>query len=143
MSTVGVTAKAGVMETSRASLWAGWIITILVILFLAFDGITKLIKAPHVLSAMADLVFPVGTIVGIGAVLLVCTLLYAIPQTSVLGALLLTAYLGGAVAVQVRVGHPVFECSFPIIFGVLVWLGIYLREPRLMALVPIKTQQYN
>ena len=126
---------------SKAALWAGWIITVVVVLFLAFDGITKVIKDSHVLSAMADLVFPVSTIVAIGAVLLVCTLLYAIPRTSVLGAILLTAHLGGAVAVQVRVGHPVFESSFPIIFGVLVWLGIYLREPRLRVLVPIRTQQ--
>lgn len=126
---------------SKTAFWAGWIITILVVLFLAFDGITKVIKDPHVLSAMADLVFPVSTIVAIGAVLLVCTLLYAIPQTSVLGAILLTAHLGGAVAVQVRVGHPLFQSFFPIIFGVLVWLGIYLREPRLRALVPFRTQQ--
>ncbi len=141
MNTVGASARANVIKASKASLWAGWIITTLVVLFLAFDGITKVIKDPHVLSAMADLVFPVSTIVAIGAVLLVCTLLYAIPQTSVLGALLLTAHLGGAVAVQVRVGHPLFESSFPIIFGVLVWLGIYLREPRLRALVPIRTHQ--
>lgn len=86
-------------------------------------------------------IFPVSTIVAIGAVLLVCTLLYVIPQTSVLGAILLTAHLGGAVAVQVRVGHPLFESSFPIIFGVLVWLGVYLREPRLRAFVPLRTQQ--
>lgn len=128
---------------SKAGLWTGRIITILVVLFLAFDGITKVIKAPQVLNAMADLAFPVSTIVAIGAVLLVCTLLYAIPQTSVLGAILLTAHLGGAVAVQVRVGHPLFESSFPIVFGVLVWLGIYLREPRLRALVPLRTQQQN
>ena len=126
---------------SKTAFWTGWIITILVVLFLAFDGITKVIKDPHVLSAMADLVFPVSTIVAIGAVLLICTLLYAIPQTSVLGAIFLTAHLGGAVAVQVRVGHPLFESSFPIIFGILVWLGIYLREPRLRALVPFGTQQ--
>ena len=126
---------------SKTAFWAGWIISILVVLFLAFDGITKVIKDPHVLSAMADLVFPVSTIVAIGAVLLICTLLYAIPQTSVLGAIFLTAHLGGAVAVQVRVGHPLFESSFPIIFGILVWLGIYLREPRLRALVPFRTQQ--
>ena len=126
---------------SKTAFWAGWIISILVVLFLAFDGITKVIKDPHVLSAMADLVFPVSTIVAIGAVLLICTLLYALPQTSVRGAIVLTAHLGGAVAVQVRVGHPLFESSFPIIFGILVWLGIYLREPRLRALVPFRTQQ--
>ena len=136
-----VTSHSVVNAPSKGALWTGRVITILVVLFLAFDGVTKVIKDPHVLSAMADLVFPVSTIVAIGAVLLVCTLLYAIPQTSVLGAILLTAHLGGAVAVQVRVGHLLFESSFPIIFGVLVWLGIYLREPRLRALVPLRTQQ--
>lgn len=139
MNTVAMGANTD-RKTSKSSVWAGWIITTLVVLFLTFDGITKVIKAPQVLNAMADLAFPVSTIVAIGAVLLVCTLLYAIPQTSVLGAILLTAHLGGAVAVQVRVGHPLFESSFPIIFGVLVWLGIYLREPRLRALVPLRTQ---
>jgi len=134
------TSLSAVNAPSKGAIWTGRVITTLVVLFLAFDGITKVIKDPHVLSAMADLVFPVSTIVAIGAVLLVCTLLYAIPQTSVLGAILLTAHLGGAVAVQVRVGHPLFESSFPIIFGVLVWLGVYLREPRLRALVPLRTQ---
>jgi DoxX-like protein len=140
MNTVA-TAAGTDSKPSKSALWAGWIITILVVLFLAFDGITKVLKDPHVLSAMADLVFPVSTIAAIGAVILVCTLLDAIPRTSVLGAILLTAHLGGAVAVQVRVAHPLFEASFPIIFGVLIWLGIYLREPRLRALVPIRTQQ--
>lgn len=137
------TSPSAVHAPSKVALWTGRVITILVVLFLAFDGITKVIKAPQVLNAMADLAFPVSTIVAIGAVLLVCTLLYAIPQTSVLGAILLTAHLGGAVAVQVRVSHPLFESSFPIIFGVLAWLGVYLREPRLRALVPLRTQQQN
>jgi hypothetical protein len=140
MNTVA-TAVSTARQVSKPSVWAGWVISILAVLFLAFDGATKLIKDPHVLSAMADLVFPEQTIVAIGAEILMATVLYAIPRTSVLGALLLTAHLGGAVAVQVRVAHPLFETSFPIIFGVLIWLGIYLREPRLRALVPIKTRE--
>jgi DoxX-like protein len=114
---------------SKATLWAGRAITAIVALFLGFDGVTKLIRDPHVLSAMADLAFPERAIIAIGAVILVCTLLFLIPSTSMLGAILLTAHLGGAVAVQVRAGHPVFECVFPIIFGVLLWLGLSLRDP--------------
>jgi hypothetical protein len=125
---------------SKATLWAGRAITTIVALFLGFDGATKIIRDPHVLSAMADLAFPERAIVGIGAVILVCTLLFVIPRTSMLGAILLTAHLGGGVAVQVRAGHPVFQCVFPIIFGVLMWVGMYLRDPRLRALLPLRTQ---
>ena len=125
---------------SKATLWTGRAITAIVALFLGFDGVTKVIRDPHVLSAMADLAFPERAIVAIGAVILLCTLLFLIPSTSVLGALLLTAHLGGAVAIQVRADHPVFECVFPIIFGALMWLGIYLRDPRLRALLPLHTQ---
>jgi hypothetical protein len=93
-------------------------------LFLLFDGITKVMKVKAVLDASAQLGYPVSTIVGIGITLLVCTAFYVVPQTSVLGAILLTAYLGGAVATQVRVGRPMFEMLFPIIFfGVLMWAG--------------------
>jgi hypothetical protein len=125
---------------SKATLWSGRAITAIVALFLGFDGATKVIRDPHVLSAMADLAFPERAIVAIGVVILACTVLFLIPSTSILGAVLLTAHLGGAVATQVRAGHPVFECVFPIIFGVLLWLGLYLRDPRLRALLPLRTQ---
>jgi len=110
----------------------------LVVLFCAFDGITKVLKDPHVLSASADLGYSVGSIVLIGALLLASTALYAIPRTAILGAILLTGYLGGAVASNVRVGHPVFECVFPVILGMLAWGGIFVREPRLGELVPFR-----
>jgi hypothetical protein len=71
-------------------------------------------------------------------VLLACTLLYVIPRTAILGAILLTGYLGGAVASNVRAGHPVFQCVFPVIFGVLVWAGLFLRDAALRDLVPLR-----
>jgi sorbitol-specific phosphotransferase system component IIC len=124
--------------TSSPAMWTGRIISALVVLFLAFDGIIKVIKDPRVISASADLGYSTSSIVGIGAVLLGCTLLYVIPRTAILGAILLTGYLGGAVASNVRVGHPVFQCIFPVIFGVLVWAGLFLRDAALRDLVPLR-----
>ncbi len=124
---------------SKGRLWAGRIISGLVVLFLLFDGITKLMKVAPVLEASAHLGYPVSTIVGIGITALVCTVVYAIPQTSVLGAILLTGYLGGAVASNVRIANPMFNTLFPIVFAALVWAGIFLREDRLRALIPLRT----
>lgn len=125
---------------SKKALWAGRIISALPILFLLFDASMKLIKAAPVVEGTVKLGYPESTIVPIGAVLLVCTLLYAIPQTSVLGAMLLTGYLGGAVATHVRVGDPLFtHVLFPVYMGILVWLGLYLREAHLRALAPLRT----
>jgi hypothetical protein len=98
----------------------------------------KLIKERHVLQSAAQLGYSTESMVAIGTLLLACTLVYVIPRTAVLGALLLTAYLGGAVATQVRVGNPLFECIFPVIFGVLVWAGLFLREPHLSTLIPVR-----
>jgi hypothetical protein len=114
---------AQAVPASKGRLWTGRIISALVVLFLLFDGVTKVMRVRAVLDASAQLGYPVSTIVGIGITLLVCTAFYVIPQTSVLGAILLTAYLGGAVATQVRVGNPMFETLFPIIFGALLWQG--------------------
>jgi DoxX-like family len=126
-------------RVSKGRLWSGRIISALVVLFLLFDGITKLMKAAPVLEASAQLGYPLTTIVGIGITVLVCTAVYVIPQTSVLGAVLLTGYLGGAVASNVRIGNPMFNTLFPIIFGALIWAGIFLRENRLGALIPLRS----
>jgi len=134
-----VQADAQPVAVSKKRLWTGRAMSGLAILFLIFDGVTKAIKVPAVLKASAQLEYPVGLIPLIGIILLVCTLLYAIPRTSVLGALLLTGYLGGAVAAQLRIGNPVFETVFPILFALLVWGGLYLRENRLRALIPFRT----
>jgi hypothetical protein len=126
-------------SVSKGSLWAGRIISGLLVLFLIFDGVTKAIKVPQVVEATVRVGFPESTIVGMGIALLVSTALYVIPQTSVLGAILLTGYLGGATATNVRAGTGVFNASFPIIFGVLVWIGLYLRESRLRTLIPLRS----
>jgi hypothetical protein len=96
------------------------------------------IKVPQVIEATVRIGFPVTTVVGIGVTLLVSVALYVIPSTSILGAILLTGYLGGATAANVRAGSPLFNTVFPIIFGVLVWLGLFLREPRLRVLIPLR-----
>ena len=125
-------------QLSNARLWTGRIISTLIVLFLVFDGVTKVIRESHVMAANAELGYPQAAIAWIGALLLACTAVYVIPRTAILGGILLTGYLGGAVASSVRVGHPVFECVFPIIFGALVWAGLYLRDPRLPELIPLR-----
>ena len=122
---------------SKSSLWAGRIVSVLPALFLLLDGVMKLFKPAIVVEAMVKLGYPERTIVPIGATLIICTVLYLIPATSVLGAILLTGYLGGAVATHVRVQEGVFSIVFAITFGILIWLGLYLRDPRLRALVPL------
>jgi DoxX-like family len=126
-------------SVSRKRLWAGRVISGIVILFLLFDAIVKLMKVAPVLEASARLGYPPSLAVGIGALLLACVIVYLIPRTSVLGAVLLTGYLGGATAAQVRIGAPLFETLFPVIFGVLVWAGVFLREDRLRTLIPLRS----
>jgi hypothetical protein len=110
------------------------------VLFLLFDAIIKLIKIRPVVEGFARLGYPEGVAVPIGALLLVCVIIYVIPRTSVLGAILLTGYLGGAVATHVRVGDPLFShVLFPTYVGLLIWGGLYLREERLRALVPLQS----
>lgn len=125
-------------RASRARLWTGRVLTTLVTLFLLFDAYGKFAKPPQVTEAFGRLGFSAAWSVDIGAILLVCTVLYAIPRTTVLGALILTGYLGGAVAIQWRVGNPVFETIFPILFAVLMWAGVFLRDDRLWSLCPIR-----
>ncbi len=121
---------------SRRGLWAGRIISALVVAFLLFDGIVKVMKLPAAVEGTFRLGYPVGVILPLGIVLLACVVLYVIPRTSVLGAILLTGYLGGATATQVRVEDPWF--LFPVGFGVLVWGGLYLRDKQLRTLIPMR-----
>jgi DoxX-like family len=125
-------------SVSKGSLWAGRILSGFLVLFLIFDGVGKAFKLSQVVEATVRVGFPESTIVGMGIALLVSTALYVIPQTSVLGAILLTGYLGGATATNVRAGTGAFNTSFPVIFGILVWLGLYLRESRLRKLIPLR-----
>ena len=123
---------------SKTRLWAGRIIGALPALFLLLDGIMKLLKPAPVVEATVRLGYPESVILGLGIVLIACTLLYLIPRTSILGAILLTGYLGGAVAAHVRVSEGLFPISFPIIMGVLLWGGLWLRDDRLRALIPLR-----
>ena len=143
-ATQGVAINNSTISESKARVWTGRILTGLVVLFLVFDGVTKVIKERHVLLASAEMGYSANLIAGIGALLLACVAVYVIPRCAVLGATLLTGYLGGAVDANVHAGHPIFECVFPVIFGVLVWAGLFLREPRLIELMPFRkraTQQ--
>jgi hypothetical protein len=120
---------------SKTSLWAGRIISGLVVLFFLFGGVMGLMKSPKSVEGFIHLGYPAEVAFPIAVVMMVCTILYAIPQTAFLGALLLTGYLGGATASHVRIGEPFF---FPIIFGVLIWAGLFLRVSRLRTLIPLK-----
>jgi DoxX-like family len=124
--------RVSTSEISKGRIWTGRVLSTLVVLFLVFDGVTKVIKQSYTMAAAAQLGFPGWTMPVIGAILLVCTLIYVIPRTAVLGAVLLTGYLGGAVCCQLRVANPVFETLFPVFFGVLVWAGLCCRDKRLM-----------
>jgi hypothetical protein len=120
---------------SLRRIWVSRILTALSVLFLFMDGGMKLFKPPFVVEATARLGYPESTIVGIGVTLLVCTVLYLIPRTSFLGAILLTAYLGGAVASNVRAGTPLFNVVFPMLFGVMAWASLVLRDKRLESIL--------
>ena len=119
----------------------GWVLSGLVIAFLLMDATMKLLALSVVLETSGPLGFPGAAMArGLGVLLLVCTFLYAAPQTAVLGAILLTGYLGGAVAPHVRVGDPLFShILFGVYIGVFLWLGLYLRDARLRALVPLRS----
>ena len=120
---------------SKKKFWAGIVVGYLPALFLLVDGSMKLLKPEVVVRATVDLGYPEKVIVPLGAVLLACTILYLIPRTAPLGAILLTGYLGGAVATHVRAGQGPFEILFPVLFGILLWLGLVLRDEGLQILV--------
>ena len=130
---------AQVVPGSKKRLWAGRIFSALVVLFLLIDSVAHLTMPAPVVEAFVRLGYPVALGFGIGILGLFCTVLYAIPRTSIFGAILLTGYLGGATAANVRVSDPVFETLFPIILGAMIWAGIFLRENRLGKLVPLRS----
>ena len=122
---------------SKGGRWTGRILSLLSILFFLMDVVMKVLKPAFVVDATVKLGYQEGVIQGLGIALLICTILYAIPGTSILGAILLTGYLGGAVASNVRVGNPLFSnVLFPVYFALVLWGGLYLRDKRLRALIP-------
>ena len=129
------------VPVSNTALWAGRILSGIVILFLLFDGAIKLVPLDVVTETMQQLGYPPSgqTARILGVLTLVCTALYAYPRTSVLGAILLTGYLGGAIATHFRVGSPLFShLLFGVYLGLMVWGGLYLRDERLRALMPFR-----
>ena len=135
-------ANADILPSSIATKrpWAGIIISGLPVVFLLFDALGKFIKPEPVVRGTVELGYPESVILPLGIVLLVSTLLYLFPKTCVLGAILLTGYLGGAVATHVRIGNPLFtHILFPVYLGVMLWLGLYLRDLRLRSLLPIRS----
>jgi len=121
---------------SKKMFWIGWILSILPCLLLLMSASMKFIKPAGFAEGLEHMGWKESSMTVIGIVEIVCVILYLIPQTSVRGAILIVAYLGGAVATHVRVGDPFI---IPIVVGVLIWLGLWFREPRLKALVPLKS----
>ena len=121
---------------SRAASRTGTVLTVLLALFLVVDAVPKLLQMPMVVEATQQMGFDASAGPIIGAVLLVCLVLYLVPRTAILGAVLLTGYLGGAVCAQLRIEAPVFSTMlFPVYFGILVWVALYLRSPQLRRVV--------
>jgi hypothetical protein len=133
--------RAHDVRRSGAGLWSGRILSGLAITFLAVDAVGKLLRLAPVMEGTIQLGYPASAVVGIGVVLLACVLLYAVPSTAVLGAVLLTGYLGGAVATQVRVGAPLAtHVLFPIYVAAAAWGGLFLRDARVRALLPLRVR---
>jgi len=126
-------------EISKARLWSGRIMSWLVILLILLDGTMKLIKPKEVIEATINLGYAEHHILVIGILALISIALYSIPRTAILGAVLLTGYLGGAVATHFRIDNPLFSHTlFPIYIGVLLWGGLWLRDKKLKSLFPLK-----
>jgi DoxX-like family len=121
---------------SKGSFWAGCILSALPVLLFAFTGAFSLLKPVVSVQGFVHYGYPEGALLRITIAELACAILYAIPRTSVLGAILLTGYLGGATATHLRVGEPFY---LPIIVGVVIWLGLYLRDGRLRELIPLRS----
>lgn len=126
------------MEISNKAIWTGRIVSGIAVLFLAFDAILKLMNLPEAVKGTEQLGYKASVIVPLGILQLIILIIYLIPRTSVLGAVLWTGYLGGAIATHVRVGNPLFtHILFPVYVAVLLWLGLWLRDRRLRELLPV------
>lgn len=125
------------VTASRKTAWAGYVLSALPVLALLFSGTMKLLKPPSVVQGFVESGYPASLIVVIGILEVGSTLVYLVPRTAVLGAILMTGFLGGAIASNVRISNPLF--SIPLALGILVWAGLYLREQRLRALLPLRS----
>lgn len=132
---IPVTNDATKLSPSKKALWFGWILCVLPVLVLLFSGTMKLLKSPDVVKGFEHLGYPPDLARPIGIVEVACALIYLFPRTAVLGAILVTGYMGGAIATHVRLGEPIYLQAA---FGVLVWLALFLRESRVRSLIPIR-----
>ena len=121
---------------SKKMYWAGWILSVLPSALLIFSGTMKLTQSEQVVEGFTHLGYDPNIAVGLGIVEVGCTIIYLIPQTAVLGAILLTGYLGGATATHLRIGEPYF---LTVIIGMVLWGGLYLRDPRIRALLALRS----
>lgn len=125
-----------IAPTSKTMLWAGYVISILPVLVLVMSASMKIIRPPGFADGLAHLGWTEGQMLGLAIVEVLCTVLYLIPRTSVIGAILLTAYMGGAVATHFRVDDPFY---IQVLLGVFVWMGLFLRDGRIRALIPFRS----
>jgi hypothetical protein len=124
-------------QSSKTQVLVGRVLSGLAIAFLTFDSVGKLLRVQPVIEGTVQLGYPTSIIIPLGIVLLSCVLIYAVPRTSVIGAMLLTGYLGGAVATHARLEHPLLSHTlFPIYVAVIIWAGLVLRDARLRVLLP-------
>ena len=121
---------------SRKAIWTGWILGAIPVLLMAMSSVMKFSRSAQLLESWRQFGYPEGTLIAIAAAELACAVLYAVPRTAVLGAILVTGFLGGATATHIRVGQTAFVA--PVVLGVLAWAGLFLREPRLRALLPLR-----
>jgi len=127
--------------SSKGAVWTGRIITGVIVLFLLMDAFMKVVESGPAMEGSVQLGWPEQAVQGIGIVLLLATVLYIIPRTSILGAIILTGYLGGATAVMLRAMQPGHPYLFPVVFGVLVWAGLFLRDEKLRIMIPLKKEK--
>ncbi len=124
-------------QPSKAAFWIGWLLSILPALMLLVSGVMKILQPPAAVEGFAHLGWPLNVAILLAVLELGSMVLYLIPRTAVLGAILLTGYLGGAIATHVRIGE-YSQAVIPIVLGIVIWLGLYLRDPRLRALIPLR-----
>jgi hypothetical protein len=134
-----MTSENPTTNVSKGALWTGRVLSGLITVAMLLDGTMKIMKPGDFAKEAAKGGIPESTLSGIGIALIVSTVLYAIPQTAVLGAILLTGYFGGAVLAHVRLEDPIAKIAPAVIFGILTWVAIYLRDRRLRALAPIRS----
>jgi hypothetical protein len=126
------------IPTSRTTHWIGYAISALGVLFLILDAVIKVLRLAPAIEATVQLGYPEHLVLTIGLVELACLVVYMIPRTAVLGAILMAGYLGGAVTTHLRIGSEPFAVFFPVILGLMLWGGLYLRDPQLRALIPLR-----